>query len=50
MEPVTEEERSAVALKVENAIENVNIDASNVKLYMKISTRRKDLAWMPLMC
>ncbi len=50
MAPITEEERAAIQQEVEDALERITIDKDNLKVYMKVSTKGKDVAWMPVMC
>ncbi len=50
MAPVSEEERNAILQEVEEALERTTIDMDNLKVYMKISTKGKEVAWMPIMC
>ncbi len=50
MAPVTNEERAAVEQEVEDALERVTIEKDNVKIYLKISNRGKEIAWMPMLC
>ena len=50
MAPITEEEQNAILQEVEDSLERTNIDKDNVKIYFKISTKGKDVAWMPMPC
>ena len=50
MAPISEEERNAINQEVEEALERTTIDKDNLKVYMKISTKGKEVAWMPIMC
>ena len=50
MAPGSEEERNAILQEVEEALERTTIDKDNLKVYMKISMKGKEVAWMPIMC
>ena len=50
MAPVTDEECAAIVQEVEDALERVTIKKDNVKIYLKISNRGKEIAWMPMLC
>jgi len=44
------EERTAMLQEVEDACERTTIDKDNVKIYFRISTKGRDVAWMPMLC
>jgi len=50
MAPISEEERNAILQEVEEALERTTIDTDTLKVYFKISTKGKDVKWMPIMC
>ena len=50
MAPISEEERAAIEQDIDDALEVNTIDADTVKLYFKLSTKGKEVKWMPLMC
>ena len=50
MAPVTYEELAAIVQEVEDALERVTIEKDNVRIYLKISTKGKEIVWMPMLC
>jgi len=50
MAPITDEERAAVVQEVEEAMERITIEKDNVKVLLKISTRGREIAWIPMLC
>ena len=50
MAPITQEEWDAIMQEVEDSLERTTIAKDNVKIYFKISTKGKEVAWFPMMC
>jgi len=50
MAPISEEERAAIEQNLDEALEVNTIDAKTLKLYFKLSTKGKEVKWMPLLC
>ena len=48
MAPIIEEECEAIAQEVEEALDLVTLDKDNVKIYLKISSKGKEVVWMPV--
>ena len=46
----THEERAAMMQEVEDACEMITIDKDNIQIYFKISTKGKEVEWMPMPC
>ena len=50
MAPTPAEEKAAMEAKLDAALEINNIDTETLTLYFKLSTRGKEVRWMPLSC
>ncbi len=50
MAPISEEERAAMEQNLDEALEVNTIDTETLKLYFKLSTKGKEVWWLPLLC
>jgi hypothetical protein len=46
----TNEEQAAMRQEVEDACESITIDKDNIQIYFKISTKGREVEWMPMPC
>jgi len=50
MAPITDEERNTILKEVEDSLERITINKDSVKIYFRISTKGKNIVWMPILC
>ncbi len=50
MAPITAEEKAGMEAKLDAALEIKTIDTETLKLYFKLSTKGKEVRWLPLLC
>ena len=50
MAPVTAEEQALIKKEVEDWLDRVTIDKENVRIYLRISLKGKEVVWLPMLC